>query len=144
LALKALGLGDEFKAEEVLEAMDANHDGTIDLDEWLNCMTKPLRIAINSKLNKKDKLDGFQPLINVAAVFDQMDADKSGTLSKDEIKNAMICLGLKAWDVNEFFVGLDEDQNGEISLQEFKDNLPSYVYKAMAQKLNDQGLIEGM
>lgn len=56
----------------------------------------------------------------------------------------MNCLGLKAWDVNEFFNGLDEDKNGEISLAEFKDNLPSYVFKAMAQKLNDQGLIEGM
>jgi Ca2+-binding EF-hand superfamily protein len=139
-----MGLGDEFKAEDVLEAMDANHDGTIDLDEWLNCMTKELRIAINSKLHKKEKLDGFKPLINVAGVFDQMDADNSGTLSKDEIKNAMVCLGLKAWDADEFFVGLDENADGEISLQEFKDNLPSYVYKAMAQKLNDQGLIEGM
>ena len=56
----------------------------------------------------------------------------------------MNCLGLKAWDVNEFFNGLDEDKNGEISLAEFKDNLPSYVFKAMSQKLNDQGLIEGM
>ena len=77
-------------------------------------------------------------------VFDQFDTDNSGSLSKDEIKNAMNCLGLKAWDVNEFFNGLDEDKNGEISLAEFKDNLLSYVFKAMAQKLNDQGLIEGM
>merc|ERR1711933_671686 len=93
MALKALGISEEFKAEEVLASIDA---------------------------------------------------DNSGSLSKEEIKNAMNCLGLKAWDVNEFFNGLDEDKNGEISLAEFKDNLPSYVFKAMAQKLNDQGLIEGM
>merc|ERR1712062_929613 len=111
-------------AEEVLASMDADNSGDIDLDEWTNCMTKELRIAIYRQLNNKDKL--------------------AGSLSKDEIKNAMNCLGLKAWDVNEFFNGLDEDKNGEISLAEFKDNLPSYVFKAMAQKLNDQGLIEGM
>merc|ERR1712184_215396 len=114
----------------------------IDLDEWTNCMTKELRIAIYRQLNNKDKLAGFKPLVDVAKVFDQFDTDNSGSLSKDEIKNAMNCLGLKAWDVNEFFNGLDEDKNGEISLAEFKDNLPSYVFKAMAQKLNDQGLIE--
>ena len=165
--------------------MDADNSGDIDLDEWTNCMTKELRIAIYRQLNNKDKLAGFKPLVDVAKVknlnnsqfleklwkinqdvltmyrvsinllieyffilkikvFDQFDTDNSGSLSKDEIKNAMNCLGLKAWDVNEFFNGLDEDKNGEISLAEFKDNLPSYVFKAMAQKLNDQGLIEGM
>jgi len=144
MALKALGISDEFKAEEVLAAMDADNSGDIDLDEWTNCMTKELRIAIYRQLNNKDKLAGFKPLVDVAKVFDQFDTDNSGSLSKDEIKNAMNCLGLKAWDVNEFFNGLDEDKNGEISLAEFKDNLPSYVFKAMAQKLNDQGLIEGM
>ena len=82
--------------------------------------------------------------ISEIKVFDQFDTDNSGSLSKEEIINAMNCLGLKAWDVNEFFNGLDEDKNGEISLSEFKDNLPSYVFKAMSQKLNDQGLIEGM
>ena len=56
----------------------------------------------------------------------------------------MNCLGLKAWDMEEFFVGLDVNQDGEVSLAEFKDNLPPYVFKAMATKLNDQGLIEGM
>jgi len=54
----------------------------------------------------------------------------------------MNCLGLKAWDLNEFFVGLDVNKDNEISLNEFKENLPTYVFKAMAQKLNDQGLIE--
>ena len=77
-------------------------------------------------------------------MFDQFDTDHSGDLSKDEIMNAMKALGLKAWDLNEFFVGLDTNQDGKISLAEFKDNLPSYVFKAMAQKLNDQGLIEGI
>ena len=77
-------------------------------------------------------------------MFDQIDADKSGTLSKEEVINAMKALGLKAWDLNEFFVGLDTNADGEVSLAEFKDNLPSYVFAAMAKKLNDQGLITGL
>jgi len=143
-ALKALGISEKISTEDVLNTMDENHDGTIDLHEWLDCMTKELRIEIYKCLNNPDKLAGFKPLVDVAKVFDQMDADNSGWLSKDEIKNAMSCLGLKAWDANEFFVGLDTNGDGEISLSEFKDNLPPYVYKAMAKKLNDQGLIEGL
>ena len=77
-------------------------------------------------------------------VFDQFDTDNSGSLSKEEIKYACNCLGLKAWDIDEFFVGLDENGDGEISLQEFKDNLPPYVFKAMAGKLTKDGLIEGL
>merc|ERR1712140_110435 len=143
-ALKALGITEEFKTEDVLNSMDANGDGTFDLEEWTTCMTPDLKRAIYRSLANPDKLNGFKPLVDVAKVFDQFDTDNSGSLSKEEIINAMNCLGLKAWDVNEFFNGLDEDKNGEISLSEFKDNLPSYVFKAMSQKLNKDGLIEGM
>jgi len=144
MALKALGITEEFDTEAVLASMDDDGNGVIDLHEWTSCMTKPLRMAIYRSLANPDKLGGFKPLVDVAKIFDQFDTDNSGSLSKDEIKNAMSCLGLKAWDVNEFFVGLDVNGDGEISLAEFKDNLPSYVFKAMAQKLTAQGLIEGV
>merc|ERR1711981_498858 len=143
-ALKALSISDEVKTEDVFNEMDANGDGTIDLEEWTTCMTPELRRAIYKSLNNKDKLDGFKPLVDVAKVFDQMDADNSGSLSKDEIKNACNCLGLKAWDIDEFFVGLDTNAEGEILLQDFKDNLPKFVYQAMAAKLTKDGLIEGL
>ena len=48
--------------------MDADNSGDIDLDEWTNCMTKELRIAIYRQLNNKDKLAGFKPLVDVAKV----------------------------------------------------------------------------
>lgn len=141
LALKALGITDEFKTEDVLNSMDEDGNGVIDIQEWTTCMTKPLRMAIYRSLANPDKLNGFQPLMDVAKIFDQIDADKSGSLSKEEIKDACYCLGLRAWDINEFFNGLDANQDGEISLQEFKDNLPSYVFAAMSTKMADQGLI---
>ena len=100
-------------------------------------------LSLQTKL-KKDllyKSNQFRTLFE--QVFDQFDTDASGSLSKDEIKYGCNCLGLKAWDIDEFFVGLDENADGEISLSEFKDNLPSYVFKAMATKLTNDGLIEG-
>ena len=54
--------------EDVIQTMDANGDGTIDLEEWTTCMTKELRMAIYKSLNNKDKLDGFKPLVDVAKV----------------------------------------------------------------------------
>ena len=57
-----------MKAEDVLNSMDENGDGTIDLHEWKDCMTKPLRMAIYRALSNKDKLEGFRPLVNVAKV----------------------------------------------------------------------------
>jgi len=140
-ALKALSISDEVKTEDVFNKMDANGDGTIDLEEWTTCMTPELRRAIYKSLNNKDKFDGFKPLVDVAKVFDEMDTDNSGALSKQEIKNACNCLGLKAWDIDEFFVGLDTNADGEISLAEFKDNLPKFVLQAMATKLANDGLI---
>ena len=57
-----------MKAEDVLSSMDENGDGTIDLHEWTDCMTKELRMAIYRQLNNKDKLEGFRPLVDVAKV----------------------------------------------------------------------------
>lgn len=144
-ALKALGIGDEMKAEDVLQSMDADGNGVIDLEEWTTCMTKDLKRAIYAKMNNKQTLAGFKPLVDVARVFDQFDTDHSGALSKEEIKAAMVCLLGNAWDLDQLFESMDVDSNGEVSLEEFKDHLKQnkFVFAAMAKKMNDQGLIEG-
>ena len=49
--------------------MDANGDGTIDLEEWTTCMTPELRRGIYKSLSNPDKLKGFQPLVDVAKVY---------------------------------------------------------------------------
>lgn len=143
-ALKALGVDKELNADAVLEKMDANKDGTIDLQEWEKFMTPELRAAIEAKLNDKNKVDGFRPLVDIAKVFDQFDTDKSGDLSKDEIKNALVCLGLSdTINVDDLLKDMDDDANGEISIEEFRNNLPKSVLQAMSAKLNEVGLIEG-
>ena len=79
-------------------------------------------------------------------IFDQIDTDKSGTLSVDEIKAAMVCLLGNAWDLDTLFDAMDVDKNGEVSLEEFKSFLQrdKYVFAAMTKKMNDQGLISGL
>ena len=81
-------------------------------------------------------------------LFDQFDTDKSGSLSKDEIKAAMYCLGLKAWDLDNLFETMDVNSDGEVSLEEFKEHLKSpsnkFIFQAMCAKLNKDGLITGL
>ena len=48
--------------------MDANNDGTIDLEEWEKYMTPELRAAIESKLLDTNKVAGFRPLVDMAKV----------------------------------------------------------------------------
>ena len=80
-------------------------------------------------------------------LFDQFDTDKSGDLSKEEIKKAMFCLGLKAWDLDNLFDTMDTNADGKVSLEEFKAHLNSpsnkFIFQAMCQKLNNEGLIAG-
>ena len=63
-----MGGDEEIKTEDVLNTMDANGDGTIDLEEWTTCMTPELRRGIYKSLSNPDKLKGFQPLVDVAKV----------------------------------------------------------------------------
>ena len=65
---QALGVNKQLGADEILEKMDANKDGTIDLHEWDKYMTPELRTAIEQKLNDQDKVEGFRPLVDVAKV----------------------------------------------------------------------------
>merc|ERR1711963_1121283 len=75
--------------------MDANKDGTIDAEEWDKFMTPDLKAAIEGKLSDNGLVAGFKPLVDIARVFDQLDTDKSGDLSRDEIKHALEVLGIQ-------------------------------------------------
>jgi len=144
-ALKALGVDATLNADEILEKMDANKDGTIDMEEWEKFMTPELKAAIQAKLSDSGLVAGFKPLVDIARVFDQLDTDKSGDLSRDEIKHALEVLGLQAqFDLDTLLNAMDTDANGSISIEEFKNGLPKEVLQTMSSKLNEKGLIEGI
>ena len=48
--------------------MDANKDGTIDLEEWEKFMTPELKAAIQAKLDDSGLVKGFKPLVDIAKV----------------------------------------------------------------------------
>ena len=48
--------------------MDANKDGTIDLEEWEKFMTPELKSAIQVKLDDSGLVKGFRPLVDIAKV----------------------------------------------------------------------------
>jgi len=144
-ALKALGVDASLNADAILEKMDANKDGTIDAEEWDKFMTPELKAAIEGKLSDNGLVAGFKPLVDIARVFDQLDTDKSGDLSRDEIKHALEVLGLQdQFNLDKLLEAMDTDANGSISIEEFKNGLPKEVLQTMSSKLNEKGLIEGI
>merc|ERR1712076_367761 len=112
--------------------MDANKDGTIDAEEWDKFMTPELKAAIEGKLSDTGLVAGFKPLVDIARVFDQLDTDKSGDLSRDQ------------FNLDKLLEAMDTDANGSISIEEFKNGLPKEVLQTMSSKLNEKGLIEGI
>merc|ERR1712061_166886 len=108
--------------------MDADKNGTIDQTEWEQHMTPELRAAIEAKLQDSGIVAGFKPLVDIARVFDQLDADKSGD----------------QFDLDKLVAALDTDANGSISIEEFKAGIPKEVLQAVSSKLNEKGLIEGL
>jgi len=144
-ALKALGVSGELKADDILDKMDADKDGNIDKEEWVKHMTPELKAAIEAKLSDSGLVAGFKPLVDIAKVFDQLDTDKSGDLSRDEIKHALEVLGLQQnYNLDDLLKGMDTDANGSISIEEFKNGLPKDVLQTMSAKLNEKGLISGI
>merc|ERR1711992_132141 len=105
--------------------MDADKNGTIDQTEWEQHMTPELRAAIEAKLQDSGIVAGFKPLVDIARVFDQLDADKSGDLDRNEIKNALVCLGLAdQFDLDKLVAALDTDANGVFPSRNLKLEYP--------------------
>lgn len=64
----------------------------------------------------------FGKVVPVEATFARLDKDGSGSLDESEVKEALVAAGRPAdeKDVRETFAALDTDQDGKISLDEFK------------------------
>ena len=65
---QALGVSADLKAEDILNKMDADKNGTIDQTEWEQHMTPELRAAIEAKLQDSGIVAGFKPLVDIARV----------------------------------------------------------------------------
>lgn len=72
-------------------------------------------MPITSKDITEEELQEFRE------IFDLVDEDKSGEISKDELKKLMITLGLKPTDeqIDTMMKEVDEDGSGDIDFSEF-------------------------
>jgi len=87
----------------MFKEIDTDGNGTIDYSEFLMATMNETQLLSQEKLK---------------AAFKMFDKDGSGTISKDEIKEAMGQLDEKL--VEEIIREVDEDGNGEISYEEFE------------------------
>lgn len=148
-AMAALGLKAKgFDPAVIMDKMDSNRDGMIDLMEWKNSMPPELYTAIVEKLGQDGVVQGFVDdgrNRRFTKVFNQFDTDGSGTISAKELKRAMKALGLKAdkQAVSDMLGALDSNGDGQISVQEWALELPEELKVAIESKLTDAGTVEG-
>ena len=64
-------MSQDLNADDILDKMDANKDGTIDLEEWEKFMTPELKTAIQAKLDDSGLVKGFKPLVDIAKVTNE-------------------------------------------------------------------------
>ena len=108
--IQSLGLEeDEEKLNKFVMEVDADNDGTIDLDEFQ---------LIVDKMNSKTTMTFEQQL---RETFELYDVDGSGGLDQEEITQLMATLGhdLTDEEVSDMIAEVDKDGNGDIDYDEF-------------------------
>lgn len=107
--LKACGLNiDEEQVEDLINEVDADGSGEIEIDEFLALIEKEL---FGQEWSQED----FQ------ASFSLFDADNHGTISAKELKKVLENLGetVTDFEVEEMIKFADKDSDGLITFEEF-------------------------
>lgn len=128
----------EFPPDEVyrfLAEADMNEDGMIEYEEFI-----PLALQIVQGMYAKKRLEQHMVDVDqhaedllvhgmsrdeltelVGSIFERMDQDGSGTLSKQEFATALTSmeLGLTRREINTVMFQIDQDNDGNISYREF-------------------------
>ena len=74
--------------------------------------------------------------MDVAKIFDQIDTDKSGTLTLKELKRALAALGMRGeLGENELLAKLDTNEDGQLSFTE----IDAMMSPARAPGINPDG-----
>jgi calcium-dependent protein kinase len=91
--------------ENIMRQVDADGSGAIDYTEF-----------VIATMNKKKLLSKK----NLEAAFNEFDKDGSGSITTDELKAMLGGENIKEDLWQELLKGVDEDENGEMDLREFK------------------------
>ncbi|KAJ8559908.1 hypothetical protein K7X08_003966 [Anisodus acutangulus] len=109
---------DDQDIVEMVEKVDANKDGLIDLDEFYELCHSFLGIEniVSEEENGQEK--------DLKDAFDVFDYDKDGLISEEELSKVLSSLGLnqgnKLDDCKEMIRNVDVDGDGMVNFDEFK------------------------
>jgi Ca2+-binding EF-hand superfamily protein len=81
---------------------------------------------------------------DLAAFFAQLDADGNGALDRDELKRALMLIGLQKIDFDAAFDALDIDGDGMVTFEEFNAALPSSTRAAIVARINEYGVLPSL
>lgn len=84
----------------------ASHSGSIDYEEFLAA-------TLNSR-----KLENEEQLLKA---FEHFDTDNSGTITRDELKEALHKYGESEENITKLLKEVDKDGDGQIDYEEFRD-----------------------
>ncbi|XP_055822731.1 calmodulin-like protein 7 [Solanum dulcamara] len=117
-SLKNIGIFmEDVDILEMVEKVDSNKDGLIDLDEFYElCYTF---LGIEKVVSEKEEEEG-----DLKDAFDVFDNDKDGLISEEELSKVLSSLGLnqgkKLDDCKEMIRNVDVDGDGMVNFDEFK------------------------
>ena len=112
--LQVLGMNPTKEELEILlDSVDTDRNGVIDLDEFVDVMREHLHHGPQDGAPTSD-----DELREAFAVFDK---DGNGFISPEELKSALLNLGEKMEDheIGAMIAAADKDGNGQIDYEEF-------------------------
>lgn len=122
--LKAIGVSDPLVIDQYFNAFDKKKDGTIEFLEFVTGLSVVNRGTMDERLECK-----MQSVLTLV-MFRAYDSDGNGVLTPDEVFNMFKattstqgkkCSREELWKmVNDCFKKVDTDDDGSISLEEFK------------------------
>lgn len=111
---------EQEEVDKMFDAIDTDGNGTIDYSEFL------MATISEQQLLSKEKLK---------AAFNMFDKDGSGTIDKQEIKDVLGADGgMDEQQLEKIIREVDEDDDGEISFEEFENMMKKVVGSTTASK----------
>ena len=115
---------DERELTKAVSEMDKDGGGEVEIDEFLQWWREvgSKRFPARFQLTTKPRLDSAMNAAQLRELFDDIDADGSGSLDRDEILQLAMRLGkrLSATELDGAMKEMDTDGDEEVSFDEFR------------------------
>ncbi|KAK7841608.1 calcium-dependent protein kinase 29 [Quercus suber] len=117
----------ETEIKQLMDAADVDKNGTIDYSEFITATMHRHKLEREEHLHKAFKMTAAENLLEeeeikgLKQMFNNMDTDKSGTITLEELKIGLTRLGSKLTEteIKQLMDAADVDKNGTIDYSEF-------------------------